>query len=244
MSGFLALFLREMLITKHRLPRFLASWTVMPLLYMLAFGWGMGSRVTQEGVPYLAFLVPGLLAMSTMTYSFAIASELNITRFYWKVFDHFQAAPVSFGTIAAAEVAAATVRGLAAGCVVALLALAFRVSIQTTPVLVLGVLLNCIIFGSLGVAAAMIVRGHADQVIIANFVITPMSFLCGTVFSARALPEWGNYLIHALPLTYSVRVIRAGTQGREVAGTDVVILLCFAVMAMALARWTVGRSRQ
>jgi ABC-type multidrug transport system permease subunit len=207
MSGFLALFLREMLITKHRLPRFIASWTIMPFLYMLAFGWGMGNRVTQEGVPYLVFLVPGLLAMSTMTYSFAIAGELNITRFYWKVFDHFQASPISFGAIAAAEVAAATVRGLAAACVVALLALGFHVSVQITPVLVLGVLLNCIIFGSLGVAAAMIVRGHSDQVIIANFVITPMSFLCGTVFSARALPEWGNYLIHTLPLTYSARVI-------------------------------------
>jgi ABC-type multidrug transport system permease subunit len=244
MKGFLALLLRELLITKHRLPRFLASWTVMPLLYMLAFGWGMGREVTQEGMPYIAFLVPGLLAMGTMTHSFAIASELNITRFYWKVFDHFQAAPLSFGTIAAAEVTAATARGIAASCIIGLLAVCFGVSIHVGPALVLGLLLNCVIFGSLGVTAAMVVRGHSDQMILANFIITPMSFLCGTVFSLRAMPEWGYYLIHALPLTYSARVIRAAARNGTVQMADIVVLACFAALGLGLARWAVGRARQ
>ena len=244
MRAFFGLFLREVLITKHRIRRFLASWTVTPLLYMLAFGWGMGREVTQEGLPYIAFLIPGLLAMSTMTQSFAIATELNVTRFYWRVFDHFQAAPVSFGTIAAAEIAAATFRGCAAACIIGVLALIFGVSIHVSLPLVLGVLLNCCIFGALGVTAAMIVRGHSDQVIIANFIITPMSFLCGTVFTLRALPAWGYYIVHALPLTYSTRVIRAAAHGKAVQPVDLWVLTLYAVVALSLARWAVGKSRQ
>ena len=243
MKGFWALFLRELLILRHRWPRFAASWTVTPTLYMLAFGWGMGRQVTVEDMPYIAFLLPGLMAMSTMTQSFALAGELNVARFYWRVFEHFQAAPVSFATIAAAETCAAVFRGACAAAIILVIGLAFGVHICISPVLVAGVLLNCSIFGALGVAAAMIVRGHADQVIIANFVITPMSFLCGTVFSLRVMPGWANALVHALPLTYSTRVIRSAAHGQSVPATDLLILMLFAAMCFVLAHWAVRKSR-
>ena len=243
MKGFWALFLRELLILRHRWPRFAASWTVTPTLYMLAFGWGMGRQVTVEDMPYIAFLLPGLMAMSTMTQSFALAGELNVARFYWRVFEHFQAAPVSFATIAAAEICAAVFRGACAAAIILVLGLAFGVHIHLCPELIFGVLLNCAIFGSLGVAAAMIVRGHADQVIIANFVITPMSFLCGTVFSLRAMPGWANAVVHALPLTYSTRVIRAVAHGLPVAGRDLAVLAAFAAAFLCLAQWAVRESR-
>ena len=243
MKGFWALLLRELLILKHRWPRFATSWTVTPALYMIAFGWGLGRQVTVEGMPYIAFLLPGLIAMSTMTQSFALATELNVARFYWRIFEHFQAAPVSFCTITAAETCSAIVRGVCSALIILLLGLAFGVHVHLCPELILGILLNSAIFGSLGVAAAMVVRGHADQVIIANFVITPMSFLCGTVFSLRVMPGWANAFVHALPLTYSTRVIRAAAHGRTAATTDLLVLILFAALCFMLAYWTVRKSR-
>jgi len=243
-KGFLGLFVRELLITKNRLPRFLVGLTVMPTLYMLAFGWGIGQQVTQQGMPYITFLVPGLIAMSTMRHSFSISMELNICRFYWRVFDHFQASPVGFGTIAAAEIAAASVRGCAAAVFIYLLGLVFGVSIGLSPALVAGVLLNCIVFGALGVIAAMLVRKHSDQSILANFIITPMSFLCGTVFSLDVMPDWARYVVRALPLTYSTRIIRNAAWERNVAMVDLLILVAFAACAVIVAWWAVGMSRQ
>ena len=108
MTGFLGIFLREMMIIRKRIFKMLLSFSVSPMLYMVAFGLGLGRRLEVENVQYLIFLVPGLIAMSTMGQSFAISSEINISRFYWKIFEEFQSAPVSCTAIALGEVFAAT----------------------------------------------------------------------------------------------------------------------------------------
>jgi hypothetical protein len=75
MRGFTGVFTRELLIIKKRLLKMLLSFSVTPLLYLIAFGWGLGQKMTVEGVPYITFLLPGLIAMGSMTRSFAISSE-------------------------------------------------------------------------------------------------------------------------------------------------------------------------
>ena len=48
---------------------------VTPLLYMFAFGFGVGSSVDEmEGVAYIAFIIPGVVAINTMTSSFSTIS--------------------------------------------------------------------------------------------------------------------------------------------------------------------------
>ncbi len=243
MKAFCGLLIRELLIIRRRLPRLLASWTVTPVLYMLAFGWGMGRGLSQEGLPYMAFLIPGLMAMSSMNQSFAISSELNVARFYWKIFDHFQCSPVPFTTIAAAEVAAACLRGLLSALIIAGIALFFGIRMKLGILLLVGLVLNSLIFGALGVAAAMLIRGHSDQIILANFIITPMSFFCGTVFSLGSVPAAVRNMIELLPLTFSARVIRASAFGQDVSALDILALAIFAVAAFTFAVRSVSKSR-
>jgi len=95
LKGWSAVYYRELLILRRRLSRLLASMSVSPLLYLIAFGYAMGNEVRIEGHTYMEFLIPGLTAMSSMTQSFAIASEINISRFYWHIFEEFQSAPLS-----------------------------------------------------------------------------------------------------------------------------------------------------
>ena len=82
-AKFYPVFLREMLIFKRRLFRlsYLFSSMVSPLLYLIAFGLGLGRRFDIEGVNYLTFLVPGIVAMSSMTNSYTwVASSISVGR--------------------------------------------------------------------------------------------------------------------------------------------------------------------
>jgi len=72
--GCLAVYRRELLILKKKLFKQTASMSVSPLLYLVAFGLGMGQGVQVEGRSYMEFLIPGLIAMSSMIQAFAIAS--------------------------------------------------------------------------------------------------------------------------------------------------------------------------
>ena len=112
MSGMLAIYLRELLILRKRLFRQLASMSVSPLLYLVAFGFGMGRGLKVGSRSYLEFLVPGLVAMTSMIQAFAIGSEINIARFYWHIFEEFQAAPIRNISYVSGEVLAGVTRAL------------------------------------------------------------------------------------------------------------------------------------
>lgn len=85
--GWNAIYYRGLLILKRRLSRLIASWSVSPLLYLIAFGYAIGNEISVEGHTYMEFLIPGLVAMSSMTQAFAISNEINIARFYWHIFE-------------------------------------------------------------------------------------------------------------------------------------------------------------
>jgi len=209
----LAVYYREMLIMRRRLTRLIPSWSVSPLLYLIAFGYAMGKNVAIDGHSYMEFLIPGLIAMNSMTQSFAIASEINIARFYWHIFEEIQAAPVSDFSYVAGEVLAGMTRALLSTCVILILGLLFGVVLSCNLMFWLGVLLNSFVFASLAVGLAMLVKSHGDQVLLTSFVITPMAFLGGTFFPLENFPAWGQTLIHLLPLTHAAKAIRAASLG-------------------------------
>ena len=65
---------------------------VAPLMYLIVFGWGI--RNTMNGQPYLYFLIPGVVSLTTMNGSFnAIAQNLNVQRLYEKAFDQVIISP-------------------------------------------------------------------------------------------------------------------------------------------------------
>ncbi len=206
-----AIYYREMLIMRRRLTRLVPSWSVSPLLYLIAFGYAMGKHVAIDGHSYMEFLIPGLIAMNSMTQAFAIASEINIARFYWHIFEEIQAAPVSDFSYVAGEVLAGITRAMLSTCVILILGLMFGVVLSCGFMFWLGVFLNSFVFASLAVALAMLVKSHGDQVLLTSFVITPMAFLGGTFFPLQNFPVWGQNLIHILPITHAAKVIRAAS---------------------------------
>jgi hypothetical protein len=77
---FYAVFWREMVTLKRTFFKFFASRLVSPLLYLIAFGWGLGRGIKMDGGNYLEYVVPGIIALSAMSTSFnAVGTSLNIS---------------------------------------------------------------------------------------------------------------------------------------------------------------------
>lgn len=221
--GVAAIYYRETLILKRRLPKMLASMSVSPLLYLVAFGAAM-SGASHDGRPYLDFLLPGLAAMTCMNQAWSIAGEINISRFYWHIFEEFQAAPITAFEYVLGETLAGVTRAFLAVGVIVLLGLAFGVRMQVGGLFWLAMFLNAFAFSALAVALAMLIKSHADQALMTNFVITPMAFLGGTFFPVEKLPVWAKPLVALLPLTHAASAARAAAWGLPVAASDLLIL--------------------
>ncbi len=243
MRGFFAVYLRELLIIWHRLPRMLLSFSVSPTLYLVAFGFGLGKDLSVGGRPYLEFLIPGLVAASSMMQGFGINVEINVARFYLKVFEEFQAAPISNLSYVLGEILSGVTRALLSTTVILIITSLAGVSFHFGPAFWSGVVLNAFIFAALGVTSAMVIKSHADQALVTNFIITPMAFLGGTFFPVENMPGPVQLVLKALPLTHASRLIRQASYGEGLNVTDLYLLLVLAGLCLLLAYWSVDKAR-
>ena len=207
-KGFIAVYIRELLIMRSKGFKMIVSMGIAPALYIIAFGYGIGKNVQIHGVPYIKFLLPGIIAMNSMTQAFNISSEINITRFYWKVFEEFQASPLSDLTYVFAEVLTGITKVMMSIFLIIFLGTVAGVKLNYSVFFWLGIVLNAYIFSSIAVYAAMNVKSHADQAMLSNFIIFPMAFLGGTLFPLNNLPVWAQYILKFLPISIASREIR------------------------------------
>lgn len=212
MFTFYPVFLREMMLFRRRFLRLGYFFSAMfaPLLYLLAFGLGLGHRVQIAGGRYLDFLLPGLVAMSSMNNSYTwIATSLTVGRLHFRTFQVFIQSPVSPGAIVLGEVFAGMVRGLFASSMILLVGLFLGSSNYFSPVFIPALLLNCFLFASLGVVCGLKSKSHEDTATFSNFFILPMAFFGGTFFPIEEMPYWLQLVIRILPLAHTNKLMRA-----------------------------------
>ena len=189
---------------------------VSPLLYILTFGLGLGQTMAVEGRPYLDFLLPGVVALTTMNSSFnAIGMSLNVQRLYEHSFDNIMISPTPMWQYILGQMTAGSLRGMYAGLLVILVGLCFGANMALNPMFFMVMLLNGMTFASLGVLAAVLSKTHAGISRFSSFVLTPMSFLGNTFFSASTMPGGLNILIQCLPLTQSATLLRCISWGES-----------------------------
>lgn len=244
MRACLAIYLRELLILKKKFFRQIASMSVAPMLYLVAFGLGMGQGVEIQGRSYIEFLIPGLVAMSSMTQAFAIASEINIARFYWRIFEEFQAAPITNIAYVAGEVLAGITRAILSVLVILLIGLLSGIVLSYSMLFWLAVILNSFLFASLAICLAMLVRSHADQALLTNFFITPMAFLGGTFFPVDRMPPWAQKLLHLLPLTHAAQTIRTTAFGQAPEVHSYLLLAGLGAIVFVAAFLSVNKAKE
>ena len=241
LNGIQAALYREIHIYRKKAKKQVLASSISPLLFLIAFGWGFGEKVAVNGLPYIVFLIPGLITMATLNQSYGIAQELNISRFYFHVFDEYLIAPVTYTEIVLGEALYGMFRSLISIVLIFFYVLLFGVDLQFHPLFIPAVALHCFLFSVLAITVSMMIRDHGSQAQINTFVVTPMIFLCGTFFPVDKLPEIFRLIVHILPLTYPTKMIRASLTGGTVSLYHMAILFAGSVFFFCTAVWAIRR---
>ncbi|MBW4442264.1 MAG: ABC transporter permease [Plectolyngbya sp. WJT66-NPBG17] len=213
----LTVFWGDWLDLRVRMTQIVASGLVSPLIYILAFGLGLGSSLDSVTKPsagdnYLQFILPGMVALSSMVISFG-GTTFSICgdRLFTKTFEEILLVPVHPLAVHLGKMLAGIVRGLLTAASVILVAVLFTGKIWSflNPLFLLVLVLNCAVFAGLGVIVGLNVKSLEGVGIYNNFVIVPMSFLGGTFFDASTLPALLKVIVYLLPLTYTSLGLRA-----------------------------------
>ena len=233
----------DLRILRHLWARFLITSLMSPILYLLAFGFGLGRRIEVGNVSYLEFVIPGIIALTAMNTSFNGAGmKLNVDRLYYKCFDEILMSPVSPIAVILGKSLIGVLRGLFVSFAFLLIGLGFS-SMRISPLFILTLLLTCFTFSFMGVLAALLARSHQDMATLSSVILMPMTFLGGTFFPIENLPGWLKVILHLMPLTYSSECLRAEALGKPFPWLSFLVLagfgaIFFCACILALRRST------
>ncbi|HEX2194018.1 MAG TPA: ABC transporter permease [Candidatus Limnocylindria bacterium] len=222
MPAALASLLRARRLVQRNLLVYRHSWLVIvsgffePLFYLLGIGFGLGSVVQEvDGIPYAAFVAPGLLAMSCMNGAIAetifnVFFKLN----YERTYEGILATPLGIRDIAVGELIWSLFRGtLYAGAFVLVMALMGLVYSPWVILVVPGAVLLGAAFSAAGLAVTSFLRTVQDFDLPMGLVIMPMFLFGGVFFPLDVYPEWARWAIEALPLYRGVHLFRGLSTG-------------------------------
>ncbi|WP_095590355.1 ABC transporter permease [Actibacterium ureilyticum] len=238
-------------LASREVRRFLAVWTqtlAAPLvtagLFLAVFSLAIGpARGPVMGVPFVNFLMPGILMMTVIQNAFAnTSSSMVISKVQGNIVDTLMP-PLSPLEMVLGYVAG----GVARGVVVAL-------AIGLVMVVVLGggiahplwalcfVLLGATMMSLAGLAAGIFANKFDQMAAITNFVVTPLSFLSGTFYSVENLPPAMQTITHFNPVFYLIDGLRFGMIGQSDSTPWLGLAVCGATCAaVALLCWAMFR---
>ena len=209
----------------------MVSTLVGPLLYLLAFGYGMRSGDSS----YLTYLVPGIVAISSMNAGFSSSSQkIVIQRLFHTSFDELVLCPMHTSSIIFGKCVMGVVRGLIGGVIIICLGMLLTSGLHLGLWLILGMFLSSVMFSLLGVAAGLLAKNSPQLMMFNSLIILPMSFMCGTLFNVSALPSFVADVVWALPLSHSTDVLRALATGGAYDPVSLVVLLVYVVAFYAV----------
>jgi len=197
---------------------------VEPVIYLWALGFGLGVYVTRiQGLPYVNFLAPALIASSSMfatTYEMTYGSYTRMT--VQKIFHSIVATPVSMDDVVLGEILYGAFKGVLYGLVflvvVALFGLVKSFWALLAPV---PIALMVTVFSVLSMIWTSIAPGFDSFGYFFTLLITPMFFFSGVFFPVDTLPAGIRLIAWFMPLYHAVEVVRPlilGTAGWAVAG--------------------------
>ena len=201
---------------------------ITPLMYLIVFG--LGIQTTSHGEPYLNFLIPGIVSLSTMTGSFsAVAQNMSVQRLYEKALDQVMVSPTPLWQFILGQVIGGSLRGMYSGGMILLLTLPIRTGLIFNGWSVLIMFLNGTVFATLALVLSFLAKSYTDAPRYTAYIITPMSFLCNTFFSTEQMPMGIRQVVAALPLSQTSGMIRSISAGLGFSAGGIVVLLVYLV---------------
>lgn len=207
-------------IVIKEVTRLLRIWpqTIVPpvittTLYYIIFGKVIGSRVGEMGgVPYMQFIVPGLVMMSVINNSYSnVVSSFFSSKFQRNI-EEMLVSPMHNSVILLGYMSGGIARAMLVGCIVLIVSVFFvdEISIYSIPITFAVALITAALFSIGGFINAMLARKFDDVAIIPTFVLTPLTYLGGVFYSITLLPQPWETISRFNPIVYMVSAFRYG----------------------------------
>jgi ABC-2 type transport system permease protein len=226
--------------------RVLSLWTqtILPpvitaALFLAVFGGALGGRIRHiAGLPYISFILPGLLVMTVAGQSFGNAATSLFQAKNEGYIEDVLTSPLRPRQIVLSYLSGGLLRGLLAAAVVAAGSIPFAREGAQPILAALALVLAGLLFSSLGVITALWAETFDQHAFVANIVIAPLALLGGVFYSARTLAAPWGALTRLDPLYYLVDATRSGLTGVHTSPVWVSLALLATVAVVALGTAT------
>ena len=247
---------RAVHVWRRDLEVFLRTWwtnflppVLEPILYLVAFGGGMGSMIgalSWRGRPvsYAAFLAPGIITVAIMFWAVFETLYASFVRMYYqKTFDAIITTPLSLEDVIVGEILWGATKSVIVTVLMLLVIVPFGFVRMPEALLVVPfAFLSGLLFASLGMCITALCP-TIDAFNLPIFALVfPMFLFSGTFFPVEVLPAWARVIAWGLPLTYTSLFVRGVCLGGPALGllgsvglTAVLAAVLF-WMALALMR--------
>jgi ABC-2 type transport system permease protein len=194
----------------------LVSTVLFLVVFMQAFG---AARAPIHGVAYVEFLAPGLVMMAILTNAFAnSSSSLIIGKVQGSIVDVLTP-PISAAELTTAFAVGAAARGVFVGAVTTATCALFM-TLSADPMrfkeplaIVYFAIAGAFMFGLIGIIMGVWAEKFDQLAAATNFVVTPLTFLSGTFYAIKSLPEPFLTLSAFNPVYYLIDGFRFGFTG-------------------------------
>jgi len=243
--GVLAIYRFEMARARRTLWQSLVTPVITTSLYFVVFGAAIGSRMSEvDGVPYGAFIVPGLIMLSLFTESLSNASfGIYLPRFIGTIYE-ILSAPVSAFEMVLGYVGAAATKSVILGLVILATATFFVPIRMAHPVWMIAFLvLTATTFSLFGFIIGIWAKGFEQLQFVPMLVITPLTFLGGAFYSIDMLPSaWRTFSLFN-PVVYLISGFRWSFYGASDVSVEVSLAATLAIFAVCLTLvWWIFRT--
>lgn len=232
--------------------RYLKAWpyaigapVLTTLLFLAVFDLALGGvRRDVDGVPFLVFLAPGLVAMTVMTTAFEITGWSTIDAKIRGTIQAQLSAPLRPTEFVAAHVMAGAVGGLINGLLVLIAMQPFVANTPVDPMLLLYfAIASAVLMACAGIAAGIYAEKYDHVATFMNFLITPAIFLSGVFFPVSAYGPFFADLAHLSPFFWLIDGARHGYIGIGEGQIVASMVMTGAIAIVAVAGLTVMVAR-
>ncbi len=239
--GIAAIYKFEMSRTFRTLGQSIASPVISTVLYFIVFGSAIGSRISDiDGVNYGAFIVPGLIMLTILGQSISNASfGIYFPRFTGTIYE-ILSAPLNFAEVAIGYVGAAATKSFMIGIIVLITAGFFvPLEVQHPFWMMFFLVMTCITFSLLGFIIGIWADGFEKLQLIPLLIITPLTFLGGSFYSIRMLPEFWQSVSLLNPVVYLISGFRwSFYESSDVSlWISVTMILTFCAICIGIIAW-------
>ncbi len=190
-----------------------------PLVYLLAFGLGLGATLVDEveGVPYIQFVGTGMVATAVI-FSSALPAMFGtfVKHRFQNTYEAILAAPVDVDELVTAEMLWIALRSAVYGCVP--LIVTFFWGLDPAPGMLLVpvfAFVTALGFAGFGITMAAVVAKIDQFNYVTALFVTPLFLVAGTFFPIDGLPQFFQVVAQANPLHQLVELVRGGAFGFE-----------------------------